>query len=856
MDDDKLFAILESSQEEEQGFRSEEYDPAQTLGQLSDDVLIEYINNLSQGPRKDFTREEYFRDKEIKQRERDEATRAELGRLNPAIFAGCTIYINGYTKPGRLQLHEMFVSYGGSFLHYLSGKRKVTHIIATNLPLKKRLEFRNYKVVRPEWITESIEQGKLLRWQDYALSWDQEQPNLQLKSVSPPVSGAAVVDCKDPNFLKTFFENSRLHHLSNWKADLRSRFLSEGFSKPSPEDSLSIFHIDFDCFFATVAALCCTSCPCDINRDPIIVCHGTKSSDIASCNYVARKYGIRNGMWVSRAKSLLPPGVKLVSLPYNFKEIEKKSEIFYQLLKNYKVKFDLILPISIDEAVCVVINRNTPHPIDRDEICRDIRSQVCEETHGCTVSVGCSDTLVLARLNLKIAKPNGYHILMQKQLIENEETWDSFLTQFKVDDLPGIGYSILSKLRNDSQRLNNLFQLKQCYYGSLPKLQRNVGKKTGNKIILFLQGKDDEESSRMIFEPESFFARKSLSIEINWGIRFDSIQEVDTFIDTCAEYLIHKLHDLNKKTSQVTLKLLRRSADAPIEPAKYLGCGECDALSHNCRLGIPTSEPGVIATELKSAFRLLACPPKDLRGVSIQFNKLVDDFSDQDENQQRLKLPFQKTLNYQVFDNLPNDVKNDFSIELKRRNIVLTGSPRPKTSYATTYEERFMEELPTQIRNEVKHDMRINEKIKKTKLGELREQTRKKQDSVKTVKAHLLGSESLFEPIKFQQETRFKDICKIVTEWFDATLIEGPHEKDLKLFENYLDRLSDASRVHLILRISKLLSVRLNLKFDYFGEESGFQEWEQFLVRTVIPKLNKNKHTFQTVRKLDIDYDV
>ncbi|QLQ81708.1 hypothetical protein HG537_0F04690 [Torulaspora globosa] len=852
MDDDKLLEILESSQEAEvRGRSDDERDPAETLGQLSDDALIEYMTNLSQGAKKDFTREEYFRDKEVKQRERDEATRAELGEKRVPIFAGCTIYINGYTKPGRLQLHEMIVTYGGKFQHYLLAKKKVTHIVATNLPLKKRLEFRNYKVVKPEWIIESIEQQKLLPWQDYALLWDQEQRNLQLNST---IHSNSTIDCKDPNFLKTFFENSRLHHLSNWKADLRSRFLSDGFNKPSRGDTLSIFHIDFDCFFATVAALSCKSC--DIDRVPIVVCHGSKSSDIASCNYVARKYGIRNGMWVSRAKSLLPAGVELVSLPYNFKEIEEKSKIFYNVLKNYRIKFDLILPISIDEAVCVVINNHIPHPIDCDEICRELRSEIWKNTGGCTVSIGCSNTLVLARLNLKIAKPNGYYILTQEKMVENEADWDSYLGQFQIDDLPGIGYSIVSKLRSVRAHLNTLLQLKQCFYNSLPLLQKCVGKKTGTKILMSLEGKDDEETSRMIFEPESFFARKSLSIEINWGIRFDTVQEIDNFIDTCAEYLVQKLQEMNRKTSQITLKVLRRCANAPIEPEKYLGCGECDALSHNCRLGIPTSELGVIATELKSTFRLLGCPSKDLRGVSIQFNKLVEVSYDQNENQQRLKLPFQKTLNFDVFDNLPNDVKHDFSKELKRRNIVLTSSPRPKATYAGTYEEKFMEELPTQIRNEVKNDLRINRKIRKTKVDELREQNQRRKESIKNVRAHLLGHESLFEPIKFQKEARFKDICKIVMEWFDATLIEGPHEKDLLLFENYLDRLSDSNRVPLILRISKLISVRLNLKSNQYGQEVGFQEWEQFLLRNVIPKLNKNKHTFQTVRKLDIDFDI
>lgn len=843
-DDDELVSILNSSGEEcEQGHGS-------VLATLSDDSLIDYINNLSQDNKKDYTREEYFRDKEVRQREHDEQLRAQYRNVNPPLFEGCTIYINGYTKPGRLQLHEMIVLYGGNFMHYLSSKRRVTHVVATNLPLKKRLEFRDYKVVSPEWITDSVGQKKLLPWQNYAFSWDQDQRSLQFSTAG---GFSKTIDCKDPEFLTHFFQNSRLHHLSNWKAELRAQFLKEDFTIPSSNDTLSIFHIDFDCFFASVAALCCDKCPCDINRDPIVVCHGTQSSDIASCNYVARKYGIKNGMWVARAQKLLPPNVELICLPYNFSEIEAKSKIFYRVLKNFEVRFDMILPISIDEAVCVIINHDEMS-MSCEQICQELRSEICEATRGCNVSIGCSNTLVLARLNLKLGKPNGYHILNQDELTKDETFWNSFLSKFKIDDLPGVGYSTLSKLTN-SQPLDNLLQLKQYTQNSLPLLQNYVGDKLGNKLFLSLQGKDDQESAKIIYEPENYFARKSLSIDINWGIRFHSIHEVDDFIDRCTEYLVKRLKDLNKRTSQIGLKVMRRHKDAPIEPPKFLGMGKCDASSRNTKMGIPTSEFGTIATELKSTFRSLTCPPKELRGIAIQFNKLVDVSPTMNNQQLKLKLPFQKTLNLNTFNDLPNDVKPDIAKELKRRKIIL--AKKAATTRATTYQERFIEELPTQIRNEVKNDIRITEKIKRTKLDEIREQVKRREEATKNCKNHLLGSDSLFESIRFQKETRFKKICAMILDWVDYTITtEGPHQKDVELFENYLDKLSDSNRVPLILRISKLISTKLNLKSRKFSHVAGFQEWEQVLINIIIPKLNKNKHTFQTVRRLDIDFDI
>ncbi|XP_029558723.1 DNA repair protein REV1 isoform X2 [Salmo trutta] len=86
----------------------------------------------------------------------------------PSIFTGVAIYVNGYTDPSADELRRLMMLHGGQFHMYYS-RSKTTHIIATNLPNSKIQELRAQKVVRPEWITDSIKAGHLLSYLQYQL---------------------------------------------------------------------------------------------------------------------------------------------------------------------------------------------------------------------------------------------------------------------------------------------------------------------------------------------------------------------------------------------------------------------------------------------------------------------------------------------------------------------------------------------------------------------------------------------------------------------------------------------------------------------------------------------------------------
>ncbi|XP_051566138.1 DNA repair protein REV1-like isoform X1 [Myxocyprinus asiaticus] len=84
------------------------------------------------------------------------------------IFSGVAIYVNGYTDPSADELRRLMMLHGGQFHVYYS-RSKTTHIIATNLPNRKIQDLRGEKVVRPEWILDSIKAGHQLSYMQYQL---------------------------------------------------------------------------------------------------------------------------------------------------------------------------------------------------------------------------------------------------------------------------------------------------------------------------------------------------------------------------------------------------------------------------------------------------------------------------------------------------------------------------------------------------------------------------------------------------------------------------------------------------------------------------------------------------------------
>lgn len=146
---------------------------------------------------------------------------------------------------------------------------------------------------------------------------DAESVEAEDAPYSPSTSVNANIDCtRAKGFIRNYFSSSRLHHLSLWKNQLRkyTSFNPSLDAKCFHETRVIMFvavrflnesrHVDMDCFFAAVGL---RDRPELVNA-PVGICHGHGggTSDVASCNYVARKFGIRNGMHLGRARKLCP----------------------------------------------------------------------------------------------------------------------------------------------------------------------------------------------------------------------------------------------------------------------------------------------------------------------------------------------------------------------------------------------------------------------------------------------------------------------------------------------------------------------------------------------------------------------
>ncbi|KAA8574632.1 hypothetical protein EYC84_003883 [Monilinia fructicola] len=403
----------------------------------------------------------------------------------------------------------------------------------------------------------------------------------------------------NPDFIKQYYSESRLHHLSTWKADLRSRFQQMASEKSAsqkestkrkPGSRRYVMHVDFD-----------------------MVAHGTGTgSEIASCNYPARAFGVKNGMWMKNAIKLCP---EIKVLPYDFPAYEEASQAFYDAILDVG---GVVQSVSVDEALIDIsslcLTSGGTDGIDiregsiqkeqekADEIGNALRKLIKEKT-GCNVSVGIGGNILLAKVALRRAKPAGQHQIKPEEVLD-------FIGELGVQNLPGVAYSIGGKLEEIGVKF-----VKDIRQLSKDRLKTVLGPKTGEKIWNYSRGIDKSEVGEQVI-------RKSVSAEVNWGIRFISQIEAEEFVQNLCIELQRRLIEQRVRGRQMTMKIMRKSADAPLDPPKFLGHGNCDTFNKSIVLGVATNDAEIIGREAISVLRSYGFSPGELRGLGVQMTKL------------------------------------------------------------------------------------------------------------------------------------------------------------------------------------------------------------------------------------------
>lgn len=473
-----------------------------------------------------------------------------------------------------------------------------------------------------------------------------------------------------PDFIEGFYKHSRLHYLSTWKAELKilvqqaqeevdngsmhesigdmaksgdvnmngAQFVARSPSKRKGKEKASdlkrvIMHCDFDCFFVSVGLL---NHP-ELRGKPVVVCHSqgstggaSSTSEIASSSYEARSFGIKNGMSLQQGRRLCPD---LMTIPYEFEKYKQLSLRFYTILIRHA---DDIQAVSVDEALIEVttsVSRCAIQPSSlafvhdpARSLAEQIRSEVREGT-GCEVSIGIAENIQLARIATRKAKPAGsFHLKL--------EDVQQVLAPLDIDDLHGFGHSTRQKAK-EKLGATNLGELAKK---SKAALCDALGKTTGETLYNAIRGIDERKL-------ESDKPRKSVSCDINYGIRFENDDQAKAFIHQMAEEVSRRLNAINMCGRSLTLKIMKRDPSAPVEGPKFMGHGICETFSKQTPLrsvnGRATSDPKDIGDHAWALLDSWGFDPKELRGIGIQIQKLDTPSASDTTDAGQVKLPFQ-----------------------------------------------------------------------------------------------------------------------------------------------------------------------------------------------------------------------
>ena len=397
-------------------------------------------------------------------------------------FMGVIVLVNGHTSPDATTLMRLLHKYGGDLEKYET--QRVTHIIAEQLSAAKANIYKHQKkptpVCRPEWITDSVACGKLLPFGNYLLENVRDRDVVGIKSVKsffrPPmdkelkdnatspekapnecsadepksqhrwqdkhpaeanyhINGQVRTVGNDPHFLESYFSNSRLSYIGSFKQRVKPAKQTAGSSQSKVGARKFVLLVDMDCFFASVAL---RKYP-QYKDKPVAVGHShvgrsnvndnmtktrseNSSSELSTCNYIARKHGIQKGMflgaWPFQAtllhltsnfvtelpfaniinwpKNFLGDAIALcpdlVVLPYDFEGFEEVSGVVADLLHGYAEQYNgCVEQVSCDESyVEININSNdTGNDIYAfvNSIAESIRTDIVRNT-ACTASIG------------------------------------------------------------------------------------------------------------------------------------------------------------------------------------------------------------------------------------------------------------------------------------------------------------------------------------------------------------------------------------------------------------------------------------------------------------------------------------
>ncbi len=190
-----------------------------------------------------------------------------------------------------------------------------------------------------------------------------------------------------------------------------------------------IIHLDMDAFYASIEE---RDNP-ELKGKPVIVGADPHSRGVVStCNYIARKYGVRSAMSSQEAYRRCPHGIFISG---HYEKYKEASKIIHSIMSEYT---DLVEFLSLDEGYMDVTGSSLLFG-DAETIAKEIQRRVYESV-GTTCSVGVGYCMMAAKYASEEKKPNGFFV------ISTPEEFINLTKDRPVSELYGVGKKTAEKL--------------------------------------------------------------------------------------------------------------------------------------------------------------------------------------------------------------------------------------------------------------------------------------------------------------------------------------------------------------------------------------------------------------------------
>jgi DNA polymerase-4 len=241
--------------------------------------------------------------------------------------------------------------------------------------------------------------------------------------------------------------------------------------------------------------------------------HEKQRGVLSTCNYEARKFGVRSAMPTAQAIKLCP---SLLVVPGRMQVYVQVSRHIREIFSRYT---ELIEPLSLDEAYLDVSDSTQCHG-SATLIAQAIRRDIWQELQ-LTASAGVAPIKFLAKVASDMNKPNGQFVIPPEKVQE-------VVDKLPLEKIPGVGKVSLEKLHQAG-----LYRCEDIKNSDYRELLRHFGR-LGGSLWKRSHGIDERD---VVVERE----RKSVGVERTFSQNISSYQE-------CWQVIEEKLYpELEKR---------------------------------------------------------------------------------------------------------------------------------------------------------------------------------------------------------------------------------------------------------------------------------------------------------------------